>query len=68
MACKKSEMDILSEISLPVRCKPLELALLVPVMVNLPFLLLLIWHLHTGTGLQVMHAPCMRIILLVTVH
>ena len=34
--------NILSEISLPVRCSPLELALLVPVIVNLPFFLFLI--------------------------
>ncbi len=36
----------LSEISLPVRCKPLELALLVPVNVILPFCLVLMRHLH----------------------
>ena len=50
---------ILSEISLPVRCRPLELALLVPVIVNLPFFLFLIWHLHSSNvALRTMHEAC----------
>ncbi len=44
-SCDKLE-NLLSEISLPVRCKPLELALLVPVNVILPFCLVLMRHLH----------------------
>lgn len=44
---QEREAGLLSEISLPVRCKPLELALLVPVNVSLPPLLFcLIWHLN----------------------